>query len=623
MLYVDYAKAYDSVPHQWILDILKIYGVSTIIIAFLAHSMLLWKVDMSLYHKLGEIKIEGVQIKRGIFQGDSLSPLLFIIALNPLSLLLNRRTNGYSLKGVCISHVLYMDDLKSFASSYENLKKMVGLIEGFTSDIGMELGLKKCKIVNLVRGKYVKLGGIGLKSGGVIEELCQEEVYKYLGVEELDGICHGSMKEKIWVAAKAKLRKLLGTELNSRNLLLAINECVLPVISYSFGVINWLEGELKGLDIGVRKLLHMHRVITIKSDVDRLYVPRSSGGRGLISVWDSFKSSMSRISHVMAESDNELLSLCCGFDKGNQFSVMKRAAKYEAEVEMIYPINFEKKGVLQQARIKADICRSGYVASRLEAWKCKPQHGAYLRLLHESNVDVKQSLGWLRRCFLSPHSEGYICAAQEMAIITKYHEKNILHNREDDRCRVCRSEPETIFHVLAGCNVLAKNEYLKRHNAVCKYIHFKILEAFSIPRGENWYAHSPRDVVMGNGVEVVYDQVIATDRPLGANRPDIIVRDLKKKEVLILDVACPCDTNVEKKENEKLSKYAGLKTELQRMWGAKCTVIPIVIGGLGAVSPHCMEYLRAVPGEPDICMCQKITLLGSERILRNVLARRR
>ena len=48
------------------------------------------------------------------------------------------------------------------------------------------------------------------------------------------------------------------------------------------------------------------------------------------------------------------------------------------------------------------------------------------------------------------------------------------------------------------------------------------------------------------------------------------------------------------------------------MWGAKYTVIPIVIGGLGAVTPHCVEYLRVIPGEPDIHMCQKITLLGSE-----------
>ena len=141
----------------------------------------------------------------------------------------------------------------------------------------------------------------------------------------------------------------------------------------------------------------------------------------------------------------------------------------------------------------------------------------------------------------------------------------------DEKCRTCRSEPETVFYLLAGCNVFAKKtEYFVRHNALWKYIHFKILEAFSIPRGENWFVQSLRDVVLGNGVEVVCDQIIATDRPEGAHRPDIIVRDLNRKEVGGFGIL---HTNVEKKENEKISKYSGLKTELQRMMGTKFTVL--------------------------------------------------
>ena len=81
------------------------------------------------------------------------------------------------------------------------------------------------------------------------------------------------MKEKITKKAKAKLRKLLETELSSRNMVVAINECVLPIVSYSFGVINWREAELKQIDIDSRKLLHMYKVIQIKNDTDRLYGP--------------------------------------------------------------------------------------------------------------------------------------------------------------------------------------------------------------------------------------------------------------------------------------------------------------------------------------------------------------
>ncbi len=78
MLYVDYAKAYDSVAHRWIFDVLEIYGVSPALINFLAVSMTKWKTNMYLFHANGEIMVEAVQIKRGIFQGDSLSPLLFL-----------------------------------------------------------------------------------------------------------------------------------------------------------------------------------------------------------------------------------------------------------------------------------------------------------------------------------------------------------------------------------------------------------------------------------------------------------------------------------------------------------------------------------------------------------------
>ena len=55
-----------------------------------------------------------IQIRRGIIQGDSLSPLLFFIALIPLTNELNRADCGYQVYGTerKISHLLYMDDLK-------------------------------------------------------------------------------------------------------------------------------------------------------------------------------------------------------------------------------------------------------------------------------------------------------------------------------------------------------------------------------------------------------------------------------------------------------------------------------------------------------------------------------
>ena len=138
-----------------------------------------------------------------------------------------------------------------------------------------------------------------------------------MGIEELVGINHNTVKEKI--RKKAKLRKLLESELSSKNMMLAIDECVMPNISYCFGIINWLEGELKQFDTDIRKMLHLYKMIQIKNGVDRLYGARQKGGQGMMSVWDSFKCSAIRIAHAIKETDDEVLNLCGKLDQEKLF----------------------------------------------------------------------------------------------------------------------------------------------------------------------------------------------------------------------------------------------------------------------------------------------------------------
>ena len=54
------------------------------------------------------------------------------------------------------------------------------------------------------------------------------------------------------------------------------------VLRYSFGIVNWHQKELQKLDRKTRKLLTIHGQHQPKADVDRLYVPRKHGGRGLM-----------------------------------------------------------------------------------------------------------------------------------------------------------------------------------------------------------------------------------------------------------------------------------------------------------------------------------------------------
>ena len=84
MAWIDYRKAYDSVPHGWILKTLQMYRFNEKLIKFMEASMSNWKTTMKLFYNAGCITMDQIKIKRGIFQGDSFLPLLFCLALVPL-----------------------------------------------------------------------------------------------------------------------------------------------------------------------------------------------------------------------------------------------------------------------------------------------------------------------------------------------------------------------------------------------------------------------------------------------------------------------------------------------------------------------------------------------------------
>ena len=86
MAWIDYQKAYDMVPHSWIIECLDLFGVADNIKSLLVNSMEKWKVMLC----SGNSELGEVEIKRGIFQGDSLSPLVFALALIPLSLIFRK-----------------------------------------------------------------------------------------------------------------------------------------------------------------------------------------------------------------------------------------------------------------------------------------------------------------------------------------------------------------------------------------------------------------------------------------------------------------------------------------------------------------------------------------------------
>ena len=80
---------------SWIKEYLELFGVAKNIKTFLANSMKKWRIMLC----AGNSELGEVDIKRGIFQEDSLSSLVLVLAFILLRLILRKVKAAYEFSG--------------------------------------------------------------------------------------------------------------------------------------------------------------------------------------------------------------------------------------------------------------------------------------------------------------------------------------------------------------------------------------------------------------------------------------------------------------------------------------------------------------------------------------------
>ena len=114
-----------------------------------------------------------------------------------LSLILRKVNTSYEWgkKEYKLNHLFFMDDFKLFSKSEEQMDTFVRAVHVFSTDIGMEFGMKKCGILTMKRGKVARCEGIKLPNSEEMKEV-EKEGYTYLGIVELDRINENELKKK-------------------------------------------------------------------------------------------------------------------------------------------------------------------------------------------------------------------------------------------------------------------------------------------------------------------------------------------------------------------------------------------------------------------------------------------
>jgi hypothetical protein len=72
--FIDYKKAYDMIPHSWLIKILELYKIDTTTIRFFEYIMSQWKTTIIVFNQTIQFNTNKISIRRGIFQEDHTEP---------------------------------------------------------------------------------------------------------------------------------------------------------------------------------------------------------------------------------------------------------------------------------------------------------------------------------------------------------------------------------------------------------------------------------------------------------------------------------------------------------------------------------------------------------------------
>ena len=260
-MWFDYKKAFDSVPHSWIIKALELAKVPKQLIDNITALKQFWNTEVNLQTETETLTTEQILYLTGILQGDSLSLILFELCTNPLSFLLNKNSEGYSIgtssseRTTRLSHLVFVDDLKTYAPKLTDALCQLDIITTFSNDIGMSFGSDKCAYMYIQNGKR-KIRGEALRMNGLeLRELEMNESYKYLGQDEDISFKGELNKERVMKEYYRRVRKIWSSELYSRNKVTAHNTFAVPVLVPTFGILDWTKKEIEDVDVKTRKML--------------------------------------------------------------------------------------------------------------------------------------------------------------------------------------------------------------------------------------------------------------------------------------------------------------------------------------------------------------------------------
>lgn len=278
---LDLNKAFDSVHHKSVLSTLRHLGCPA---RFIDHVRRVYSVASTRLQYKGQEYY--TQVKRGVLQGDPMSPILFNYVIDRALAHLNNSL-GYSLGGRRISAIAFADDIVLVSGSVQGLQRNLDSVakalgaHGLTLNVGKTSALSykgftssKTRRMAVCTVRAFHYGNLPIRQLGPAEE------WKYLGV------CFRGVKSCGVVSTKLTndVEKISRAKLKPQQKLLLLRQYVLPRHLHELVLGKTNQVMLGDIDKVIRK--STRKWLRLPHDVPISYIHTTNrfGGLGVFSL---------------------------------------------------------------------------------------------------------------------------------------------------------------------------------------------------------------------------------------------------------------------------------------------------------------------------------------------------
>ncbi len=569
--FFDLEDAFGSVSHELITISLKRYKFPQPVIQYVSNLY-------SSLHGMTTCKSWNstpFQFKKGIFQGDPWSPIIFLTVFNPLLEKLKvEQQYGYDLHGKKIITTPFADDFNLITTHKSTHQRIINNISSWTKSMGLKLKPVKCRSLSITTGKPTP---VSFTLDNIPLDTLDTSPHKFLGSTITFSGKQQETYNVIYEHLTSRMKHIDCMEIRSEYKLKIYKDYLLPATRFILTVHELTKTNLRRLDTHVNQylkkwsglprsatpaILHTDQFYSIKS-IQELYEECHT-----IAYTSTKIKGDDIVNHAL---DTKLQREQSWSSKHS--TICQSASNFQTVTK-----DLPNSSSLDQ--IKSNIKKSIHSKHQTTSWNhisnlaCQ---GEFIRIWDIQDVDYT----WKSDLHNLPRGVAKFLINSVLNTLPTKDNLRRWGKVLSEACGLCGNR-ETLGHVLSGCPVaLEQNRYTWRHDSILHQLAEFIKTHYDLDSDTEIYCDAG-----GRPWTIPPDVLVTSDRP------DLVIISRKNKTISIFELTVPFEINIKKDHQYKCHKYAHLAIDLQKC-NYSVRFYAVEIGCRGLVSLENTNRLHA------------------------------